>query len=388
MATLLFILGIILFIMLVVVHELGHAIVAKRNGVVVEEFGIGFPPRAWKKKLKNGVLFTLNWLPLGGFVKLQGESDDSNKKGDYGRASLWAKTKILMAGVAMNWVVAALLFTILAWTGLPKFLPNEQIPVQQFTVASDTREVTVKTGNAPIADVAPNSPAAEIGLQPGDAITRVDGREINAPKDLVEATQANAGEEVAITYQRGDETLQGTTELRGPEAKGQLGAATGQPVLLKSTWSAPIVGVGLTAQVTWLTLQQLGSALGNLGAGLAQQLSISNETREQGRENISQAGEGVAGPVGIVNYMLRLAENAGLTGILFIIAFLSVSLALINTLPIPALDGGRLFVTLLFRGMKKKLTKPLEEKIHATGFMVLISLIIVITIVDIRRLGG
>src|SRR6478609_7451665 len=101
------IVGLFVLIFLVVVHELGHALVARRNGVVVEEFGIGFPPKAWGKKLKNGVLFTLNWLPLGGFVKLQGEHDSAKKKGDYGAATFWVKTKILFAGVLVNWVVAA-----------------------------------------------------------------------------------------------------------------------------------------------------------------------------------------------------------------------------------------------------------------------------------------
>ena len=103
--------GLFVLVILVVLHELGHAVAARRNGVVVEEFGIGFPPRAWAKKLKNGVLFSLNWLPLGGFVKLQGENDSATKKGDYGAASMWAKTKILLAGVLANWVTAVILFT-------------------------------------------------------------------------------------------------------------------------------------------------------------------------------------------------------------------------------------------------------------------------------------
>src|SRR4051812_9745638 len=101
------ILGLLILVFLVVVHELGHAIVARRNGVVVEEFGIGFPPRAAAKKLKNGVLLTLNWLPLGGFVKLQGEHDAADKKGDYGATSFWQKTRILLAGVMINWIAAA-----------------------------------------------------------------------------------------------------------------------------------------------------------------------------------------------------------------------------------------------------------------------------------------
>ena len=86
--------GLFTLVILVVIHELGHAIVARRNGVIVEEFGIGFPPKAWAKKLKNGILFTINWLPVGGFVKLKGEHDSDDKKGDYGAASYWQKTKI------------------------------------------------------------------------------------------------------------------------------------------------------------------------------------------------------------------------------------------------------------------------------------------------------
>ena len=108
--------GLLILAVLVAVHELGHAIVAHRNGVVVEEYGLGFPPRAWSRKLKNGVLFSLNWLPIGGFVKLQGENDAADKKGDYGAATFWQKTKILLAGVFINWLVAALLLTILAIT--------------------------------------------------------------------------------------------------------------------------------------------------------------------------------------------------------------------------------------------------------------------------------
>ena len=115
--------GLFVLVVLVTIHELGHAIVARRNGVVVEEFGIGFPPQAWKKKLKNGVLFSINWLPLGGFVKLQGEHDDDSKKGDYGAATFWQKTKILLAGVAINWLAAVVLLTALAWTsGIPKII--------------------------------------------------------------------------------------------------------------------------------------------------------------------------------------------------------------------------------------------------------------------------
>jgi regulator of sigma E protease len=119
------IVGLLILVLLVVVHELGHGIVAHRNGVKVEEFGVGFPPKAWAKKVASSVLgkdvlFSLNWLPLGGFVRLQGEHDSATKKGDYGAASYWVKTKILLAGVVMNWIIAALLITALAFLGFGK----------------------------------------------------------------------------------------------------------------------------------------------------------------------------------------------------------------------------------------------------------------------------
>lgn len=379
MTTFLFILGIILFIMLIVVHELGHAIVARRNGVVVKEFGIFFPPRLWKKKLKNGITLTINALPLGGFVQMQGESDDSKKKGDYGAASLWAKTKILLAGVATNWVVAIVLLTILAWTGLPQVLPN------QFTIQSDTKVTQEKVVAAQVVE---NSPAAKAGIEDGDVITKIAGENITSPQNLADITKANAGEEVIITYVDDGETKEATAELRGEDAAdGQLGVAPGQQILRQSTWSAPIVGVGLTAQFTWLTLKGVAVALANLVEGVVKQFSFSQDGRQQGDKALSEAGSQVAGPVGIVALLLGLAEQ-GLGGVLFLIAVISLSLALINALPIPALDGGRLAVTLIFHGLKKRLTRELEEKINASGFIALIGLIILITIVDINRLGG
>src|ERR1700690_544058 len=122
MQILLFALAIVLFIGLIIVHEFGHYLVARRNGVEIEEFGLGIPPRAWSKKLKNGVLFSLNWLPLGGFVKLKGEHDSDSHRGSFGAASLGAKTKIMLAGVFMNLIFGLLLLTILAATGMPKLL--------------------------------------------------------------------------------------------------------------------------------------------------------------------------------------------------------------------------------------------------------------------------
>lgn len=370
--------GLFLLVILVVVHELGHAIVARRNGVVVEEFGIGFPPKAWGKKLKNGVLFTINWLPLGGFVKLQGENDSATKKGDYGAASLWVKTKILMAGVFINWLTAATIFTVLAITGMPQLVDD------QFAVKGDTTEV-----REPVTLIAVNesSPASDAGLEPGDQIIRLNDQPLSSPEALVTFAQNHKGEEVAITYDRDGGVRTTEVKLRDAVAEGQgyLGAASAQEVITRSTWSAPIVGVATTAQFTWVTLQGLGALVGDVVSGLFFQLSTDETTRQEGSERIGAAGDQVAGPVGILGVIFPAAREAGFTTLMMLTAIISLTLAVMNALPIPALDGGRLFVTLLFRAMKKKLTKEKEEKIHGIGFMVLMLLIVVITVVDVGR---
>src|SRR5690349_6712574 len=135
MAVLLLILGLILFVGLVVLHEFGHFLAARRNGVVVEEFGIGFPPRAWKRQTNKGFIFSLNWLPIGGFVKLKGENDAASEPGSFGAARFSTKTKIMLAGVAMNLVAAFVIFTVLAFVGMPQLLEN------QFSVKRDTKVI-------------------------------------------------------------------------------------------------------------------------------------------------------------------------------------------------------------------------------------------------------
>ena len=369
-------LGLFLLVFLVVIHELGHAIVAKRNGVVVEEFGVGFPPRAWEKKLKNGVLFTLNWLPLGGFVKLQGEHDAANKKGDYGAASLWAKTKILLAGVFINWAFAVLIFTGLALSGLPKVIDN------QYTVKSDTTEIRKPVS---IASVTPGSPADKAGLEKGDAMIRFAGQPLDQPSDLSALTQKYKGQSVEMIYRRGgsEKIVRLTLRAANEDSKGYLGVSAEQRTTYRSTWSAPIVGVALTGQLAKATLQGLGDMVVKLGSGIIEKLNPS--TQSQANEKLSAVGTGVAGPLAILGILFPSASEAGPSAILFMTGLISLALAIMNILPIPALDGGRWFVTVLFRIMKKPLDKELEEKIHGTGFMILMALFVLVTIADVTK---
>jgi regulator of sigma E protease len=371
--------GLLILVLLVVVHELGHAVVARRNVVVVEEFGVGFPPRAWAKKLKNGVLFTLNWLPLGGFVKLQGEHDSANKKGDYGAAGFWPKTKILLAGVAINWLVAAGLLTILAWAGLPKILPN------QFSIPADT--VSTKQP-VEIAALTKDSPAAKASLKVGDQILRFAGEPVESADSLVRQSKAKKGEKVEVIYSRDGVESTAEVELRNDNANGQgyLGVASGQREEIKASWSAPIVGVVTTGQFTIVTLQGLGDLVVNLVKGVVLQFSSDQAIRTQAHQDLQTVGNSVAGPIGILGTIFPAAEQAGFGQLIFLTAIISLTLAVMNVLPIPALDGGRWFTMVIFRLLKKPLTKEREEKIQGTGFLILMTLVIVITVADVAKL--
>jgi regulator of sigma E protease len=370
------IVGLIALTFLVVVHELGHAIAARRNGVVVEEFGIGFPPRAWGKKLKNKVILTVNWLPLGGFVKLQGEYDSAKKKGDYGAASFWVKTKILLAGVFINWLTAAVLLTILAITGLPQVIPD------QFTMAGDTKVVQQPVQLTSVND---KYPAAKAGLQPRDKILRFAGQEVRTSDNFIDLTHKYAGQTVEVIYSRGG--VESSVRVHLFSGKGVVfGASLVQPSETQSTWSAPIVGVATTGQLTWETLKGLGTLVGDLAGGLTSQFSGDATVRKAGSEELSNAGDSVAGPVGILGVIFPAAQQAGLTQLVMLIAVVSIALAVMNVLPIPALDGGRWFTMAAFRVLGKKLTKDREEKIQATGFMVLMALVVLVTIADVGKI--
>lgn len=381
------IVGLVILVILVVLHELGHAVVARRNGVVVEEFGIGFPPAAWAKKVKNKwtkfiakdkIIFSINWLPLGGFVKLKGEHDAADKKGDYGAATFWQKTKILLAGVTVNWVTAAILFTILAWTGLPKVLPD------QYSVPGDTR-LTVH----PIQIVVTkDSPAEKAGLKTGDIVKSLAGEKLEAPNELSRLTEQNKGKKVDVVYEREGNEQHTTVHLRENNNGGQgyLGVGTNtKPTTIHATWSAPIVGVATTAQLTAATFDGLGKLFVGLGQGIAAQFSSDPAVKKAGGEELATAQQSVAGPVGIFGQLFPAATSAGLTPLLFLTAIISLSLAVVNVLPIPALDGGRWFTMAVFRLIRQPLTKEREEKIQAIGWVILMALVVLVTIVDVGK---
>ena len=434
--------GLVVLMILVVAHEFGHFIASRRNGVRVLEFGIGFPPRAiawikdektgkwrrlkrseWdknnitkavgsdksektsavkgaenreddKKIIQKGLIFSLNWLPIGGFCQMDGESAEDERKGTFGHASFWKKTKILFAGVAMNWLVAWIILTILAWAGMPNFVDN------QFTIEADTR---IDYTPVKVKEIRENSPAEKAGFRVGDYILKVNGEEVKNGSEIISLNKDKAGQEMTYTVRRTakddcecfiapcdcpeiEKEIDLTTTLNAADAEYLLGVSMeSSESLSHSTWSAPIVGAGLTLQLTGETFRGLGELVWNLISGVGRQLSFDGSVRESGREAIEAVGDSVTGPVGIIGVLFPSFTASGPANLAFLTAVISVSLACMNVLPIPALDGGRWFLILIYKLRGKRLTKETEEKIVARAFMILLALIVLVTILDITR---
>ena len=378
-------LGLFVLILLVVLHELGHAIVAKRNGVKVEEFGVGFPPAAKKWKVKRSFLgedvtFSLNWLPLGGFVRLKGEYDSAKGEGTYGGSTFWVKTKILLAGVIMNWITAIVLFTILAIIGMPKVLSNQvQLPF----------DTEVRRSPVTIAKITPNSPADKIGLKVNDELIKINGQPLTEAEKLPVITKQSSGKKVRVEYRRDGKESSVDVQLndeKSAKGSGYLGVIPGQAEKMYSTWSAPIMGVATTGQLSYETVKGVGVLLVKTVHGSIGQIFGSAESKESARADLASVGQSVAGPIGILGVLFPSVVNSGVTQIIFVAALISLTLAVMNILPIPALDGGRWFTMTIFRLFKKDLTKEREENIQATGMLILLILTILVTISDVGKL--
>lgn len=356
--------AIFFFIILIVVHEYGHFIAAKRNGVEVEEFGIGFPPKIVGKTFGRGIwrsYYTLNWLPLGGFVRLKGEADADKGEGEYGAASFWSKTKIILAGVFMNLVVAWMIFTALALTGIPSMVEN------QFSVDSST---SVKDYVA-VGFVLDDTPASSLGLEIGDKIESIGGSKINSSEDLFAATEKMAGSEVEIVYDKGQGQVTSRVLLNEQVDGGGPILGVGPADIEVNRYGiidAPIVGAGTTIQLASETYKGLGNLVGDVFGG-----------------EFSKAADNVSGPVGIF-VILNNASVFGFEFMFFFIGIISLTLAVMNSLPIPALDGGKLFVSGIYKLLNKPLSKEAESAIHGTGFMILLGLILLISVIDFQRI--
>ena len=367
-----------ILVVLVLVHEVGHFVAARMARIRVHEFGIGFPPRARVLRAKGETLYTLNWLPIGGFVRMEGEDGDSTDPRSFTKQGLPTKLLVLVAGVAMNLLLAFVLFTGIAWLASPQ-------------------------AQLLIGEVQAGGPAATAGLAAGDAILAIDGQTFDylPPQPSLRAATAElrerAGRTVVLAVLRADGSRESiTATLRPPEqlARGALGiqisgfGASGE-YAGNDLATAVALGAGWTVDAFGMVLQGLGDLVGSIASD-------------------PTGAPPVSGPVGIAATVGDVFWNPDLGPVylVYLVALLSANLALVNILPFPPLDGGRMLVISLKAGLGAgsrllrragvRVTGPssetavaAERMAYLVGFVLLFAFLAWVTFFDIaRQVGG
>jgi regulator of sigma E protease len=359
-----------ILVVLVLVHELGHFVAAKRAGITVEEFGVGFPPRIGSV-MYRGTRYSVNWIPLGGFVKMLGEDGDveirrlreqgmtdaeveSAMAGAFNRRPVWVRVVVLLAGVVMNFILAASLFAVAL--SMPTLIGE---------------------GPLTVTEIQPDSPA-EGRLEVGDVIVAVDGREFVRSAELTDYVASHGGEEVTLEVERDGSTVELTITPRVVSEEdrasgiGPIGFAYDPARIIEepSTVDGPLDAVVSGTATAWAIAVQIPGGLADAVGGL---LGLNPEAPD------------ARGPIGIAQETGRVLE-APLVSQLFFVGLLSVNLAVLNVLPFPPLDGGRIAVVVMEAVRRRRLPAEREAVIYLTGFAVLIALVILISIQDIQRL--
>lgn len=345
---------------LVLAHEWGHYFTAKRVGAKVEEFGLGFPPRAYVWKGKDGMKWSLNWIPLGGFVKIKGESGEHRSDSDsFGHKSIPARLLVLSAGVIMNFVVAAALFSIGFMIGVPSVVEGD---IGSSAIVHD-RAISVT-------EVIAGSPAAEAGMKVGDQIIEINGDSFETSEAARDALAVTADHrDFEVTVLRGGDQFEFHLLPRYYEEYDRelVGVALLQTGTVRYPWYlAPGKGIVTTYSYTREILAAFGGIISNLVHG-------------------EKAGVDVSGPVGIAVMTGEIAQ-LGVIYLLQFAAILSINLAIINILPFPALDGGRVFFVLIEAVRRKPNNATVEAVVHNLGFALLMILVVVVTYRDILNL--
>jgi len=364
---LIIILVIILFSLLVILHEGGHFIAARRGGVEVDEFGIGFPPRIWGKKVGH-TLYSVNLLPLGGFVRLKGEDAADTGPGTFGGSKYSVKAKILLAGVGMNLLTAVVILYALCVTGLPALGAGFE-PRFLASTYSQPKELI-------LAEVVAGSPAARAGLVRGDYVLRAGGVKLEDDAALRDYTKAHAGQQVTLHVRSNGDERDVSVKLRPAGSKdGYLGVGSQQVYKLRYD---PLRAVVAALYITGALF--VATIVGVL------QLIVNIPTLIMGlfSQTVPQAAQAASGPLGIV-FILKSLSSLGFTYIFLFMANIAVALAAFNVLPLPALDGGRLAIITVQKVFKRTIASETEAKIHAIGFMSLIALMIIISVYDLRK---
>lgn len=334
---------------IILMHELGHFIIGKLNKIEVEEFGLGFPPRALKLFTWQGTLFSLNWIPLGGFCRFKGEEDPA-AKGGLSAANKWARFTTLLGGAAMNLVLATILFAVvISQLGLPQ-----------------TSIVNIRA-------IVPNSPAETAGFKPNDQLISVNDVRINSIEQIIAATQANLGKEMTILVKRGGQEIpiHIIPRLNPPAGEGPMGVTLTNPIQSANFFQSLPAGaqttVGMLRQLISLPVMFLRGEVDSSQMRLVSPKGI-YDIYSQVRSESEQA----------TNH----DNKAVFLNLLTFFAVISAGLGFSNLLPIPAVDGGRIFFMLPELFFNKRIPARFENAVHTIGFTVLLAVMIFVFIQD------
>lgn len=334
---------------LIFFHELGHFLAARAVGVSVEEFGFGFPPRLAKIGVWKGTEITLNWIPLGGFVRPKGEADETIE-GGMAAAAAWKRLVIAFSGPVMNFLIGILLLIVIySAIGIPA------------------------SNEAMITQVTPGSPAMNVGLQSGDIILAINDQQIVDINQLIDTVNEHAGEDILLTILREDstETLIITPRENPPAGEGAMGVALSNP--LKPT---PF-------------FQSVGYAFQTTGFIIRETVMLPVKLISGSVDPAMARPVGYKGIFDIYSQAVDMDQETELTTAeplpvftLSIIANISLALGITNLLPIPALDGGRILFTLPELILRKRIPQKFENAVNTISFLLLILLMAVITVLD------
>ena len=368
----LLILGVIVFF-----HELGHFVMAKLYNVKVEEFALGFPPKIFGVK-KGETEYRLNWVPLGGYCKIVGEDgEEKENPRSFGSRSIFQRFQIISAGVLMNFFLAFVIFSFIFMVGFPQDITGKDLSIIKAGENSSQASVIINEENAKsvrdvkiqISEIIKDSPADKAEMKVGDTVVQIDNKKINSIEDLQNHTQENLGKPMILSITRGKESF--TKEIipreNYPEDEGAMGVSLAQTAVVSYSFLEAIKqGYEYTVHLTIFIIMAFASIIWGL-------VTTGKTVAE------------VSGPVGIAA-MTQQAASMGFLTVLNFTALISVNLAIINALPLPALDGGRMVFLLIEKIKGSPLNQQWEAKANNFGFMLLMGLMVVVTFKDIAKL--
>ncbi len=342
---------ILTLVVLIILHELGHFLLARRYNAKVDEFGIGIPPRIWGKKIGE-TIYSINWIPLGGFVKIHGENQRIDDERSFSSKPLYQRALIIFGGVAAFFLIAIIIFSLTSFMGMR-------------VAIDDSEEGLWDNPQVMIIGVVEGLPAIEAGIMPGDIIKTAEGEKVTKIKEVQDILQGK--ELVELEIMRGKEVLFFEIISQETEEGKMIGIEMARTAKKSyPAYSAPWQGVLMTARMTRITV----SGFYHIARSLISEGKVPADMQ-------------LGGPVRIIDIGAGAAER-GLSDYLYFIGVITVSLAVINSLPIPALDGGRL----LFLGIEKlkggPISQKIEYKLNTAFFFLLLFLIIILTYYDIQ----